>query len=106
MNTIKEQIRAYEDMSVRYQDAFPDFSGSDAENEYNVDELFERGEVHAFLDDRNGIWIRVHGDDERTAEDVKLGARVTCRGPMTVKHLGGGKTVVRIFDFPADVPDR
>lgn len=75
-------------------------------DEYNVDELFERGEVHAYVDDRNGIWIHVHGDDDRPVEDVKLGVRVTSRGPMTVKPVGGGRTVIRIFDFPADGPKR
>lgn len=77
-----------------------------AADEYNVDELFERDEIHAFMDDQNGVWIRVHGDDSRPVGDVRLGTRVTFRGPATIQHIGGGTTVIRIFDFPENGPKR
>lgn len=75
-------------------------SSTENTDNYDVDELFERTEICAFLDDQNAIWIRIRGDDVAQDQDVKLVSQIKLRGPMAIKHRGGRKTVVRIFDYP------
>lgn len=97
-----ERIISHQDMIREMPISFEKPKKTSTEGECNVDDLFERSETKVFVDDQNGIWVRVSGYEQQKFDEVKLRTHLTSRGPLTIQNIGGGKTVVRIFDFPAD----